>query len=122
VVGGVGVFPFEPRLVRLAAGQSDGRRFQNGNSDFAFAHCARKSDAAVGSSLHVIPSVAEGSRDGTLKVMHQDPSTPLGMTLLQYVDLIDQAFAEIGAEQNFIRSDLNRLSAWFREILLRKRF
>jgi hypothetical protein len=46
----------------------------------------------------------------------------VGMTLLQCVNLIDQAFAEIGAEQNFIRSDLNRLSAWFREILLRKRF
>jgi hypothetical protein len=44
------------------------------------------------------------------------------MTLLQCVNLIDQAFAEIGAEQNLIRSDLNRLSAWFREILLRKRF
>jgi hypothetical protein len=122
VVGGVGVFPFEPRLVWLAAGQSDDRCVKNGNSDFAFAHCARKSGTTVGSSLHVIPRVAEGSRDETLKVTHQDPSTLLGMTLLQYVHLIDQAFAEVGAEQNFIRSDLNRLSAWFQEILLRKHF
>jgi hypothetical protein len=38
------------------------------------------------------------------------------------LDLLNQAFAEVGVEQNFIRSDFNRLSAWFREILLRKRF
>ena len=42
------------------------------------------------------------------------------MTLFR--DLIDQSFTEIGAEQNFIRSDLDRFSARFREILLRKRF
>src|SRR6478752_9669399 len=71
-------------------------------------------------SLPVIPTAIDGSRDN-LKASRWDSSTTVGI-LLQCVDLIDQAFAEIGAEQNFIRSNLDRLSAWFREILLRKRF
>src|SRR5437870_8334912 len=44
------------------------------------------------------------------------------MTLLQRVDLIDQAFAEVGAEENFIRSNFDRFSARFGEIFLCKRF
>jgi Zn-dependent protease len=81
VVGGVGVFPFKSRLVRLAAVQSDDRCVKNGNSSSDFAHCARRSDAAVGHWLPVIPCVVEGSRRVTSKVSWRDPSTPLGMTI-----------------------------------------
>jgi hypothetical protein len=44
------------------------------------------------------------------------------MTLLQRVNLLNQAFAKICAESNLVRRDLDRFSAWFGEVLLRKRF
>src|SRR5437016_4461469 len=43
-----GVAFVKPPLVWLAAGQSDDRCIKNGNSNFSFADCARKSGAAVG--------------------------------------------------------------------------
>ncbi len=48
MVGRVGVFPFKPCLVRLAASQSDDRCVKNGNSNFTFAHGSRKSGPALG--------------------------------------------------------------------------
>src|SRR5256885_5979094 len=38
MVGSVGVFPFKPCLVRLAASQSDDCCVKNGNSNFTFAN------------------------------------------------------------------------------------